>query len=206
MTSEAVNGETSEAFIEEDWSNLLTWPLSRRRSSNESHHLLLNGDVKTTLLLNLNPNPKDDVDIHTATIFESRQESSIFYQRQVDDVIVVNSNIKQGSNGAAHSAESQPAALASNTSLSSSIHTVSGGSDPHKRLCNAIAIAKKGYNPLCSKKRALIGEENTVGDTICKEGCASTNVSPQVKLLNKLEPNGINTKELNDSKLSSKKQ
>ena len=72
-------------------------------------------------------------------------------------------------------AESQPAALASNTSLSSSIHTVSGGSDPHKRLCNAIAIAKKGYNPLCSKKRALIGEENTVGDTICKEGFASTN-------------------------------
>ena len=67
-------------------------------------------------------------------------------------------------------AESQPTALASNTSLSSSIHTVSGGSDPHKRLCNAIAIAKKGYNPLCSKKRALIGEENTVGDTICKEG------------------------------------
>ena len=72
-------------------------------------------------------------------------------------------------------AESQPTALASNTSLSSSIHTVSGGSDPHKRLCNAIAIAKKGYNPLCSKKRALIGEENTVGDTICKEGFASTN-------------------------------
>jgi hypothetical protein len=72
-------------------------------------------------------------------------------------------------------AESQPAALASNTSLSSSNHTVSGGSDPHKRLCNAIAIAKKGYNPLCSKKRALIGEENTVGDTICKEGFASTN-------------------------------
>ena len=72
-------------------------------------------------------------------------------------------------------AESQPAALASNTSLSSSIHTVSGGSDPHKRLCNAIAIAKKGYNPLCSKKRALIGEENTVGDSICKEGFASTN-------------------------------
>ena len=61
------------------------------------------GDVKTTLLLNLNPNPKDDVDIHTATIFESRQESSIFYQRQVDDVIVVNSNLKQGSNGASHS-------------------------------------------------------------------------------------------------------
>ena len=53
--------------------------------------------------MNLNPNPKDDVDIHTATIFESRQESSIFYQRQVDDVIVVNSNLKQGSNGAAHS-------------------------------------------------------------------------------------------------------
>ena len=51
----------------------------------------------------MNPNPKDDVDIHTATIFESRQESSIFYQRQVDDVIVVNSNIKQGSNGTAHS-------------------------------------------------------------------------------------------------------
>ena len=63
----------------------------------------ISGDVKTTLLLNLNPNPKDDVDIHTATIFESRQESSIFYQRQVDDVIVVNSNLKQGSNGAAHS-------------------------------------------------------------------------------------------------------
>ena len=54
--------------------------------------------------MNLNPNPKDDVDIHTATIFESRQESSIFYQRQVDDVIVVNSNLKQGSNGASHSA------------------------------------------------------------------------------------------------------
>ena len=47
MTSEAVNGETSEAFIEEDWSNLLTWPLSRRRSSNESHHLLLNGNLYT---------------------------------------------------------------------------------------------------------------------------------------------------------------
>ena len=64
---------------------------------------IISGDVKTTLLLNLNPNPKDDVDIHTATIFESRHESSIFYQRQVDDVIVVNSNIKQGSNGTAHS-------------------------------------------------------------------------------------------------------
>ena len=76
---------------------------------NFSYYLLdnfsspISGDVKTTLLLNLNPNPKDDVDIHTATIFESRQESSIFYQRQVDDVIVVNSNLKQGSNGAAHS-------------------------------------------------------------------------------------------------------
>lgn len=31
------------------------------------------------------------IDIHTATIFESKAESSVFYQRQVDDVIVVNS-------------------------------------------------------------------------------------------------------------------
>ena len=51
MTSEVVNGEMSEGFIEEDWSNLLTWPLSRRRSSNESHHLLLNGNLYTPYTL-----------------------------------------------------------------------------------------------------------------------------------------------------------
>ena len=63
----------------------------------------ISGDVKTTLLLNLTPgghkSAANGVDIHTATIFESRQESSIFYQRQVDDVIVVNS--KQSSDGTA---------------------------------------------------------------------------------------------------------
>ena len=61
----------------------------------------ISGDVKTTLLLNVNPSQQQaqqqqqSVDIHTATIFEcARHESSIFYQRQVDDVIVVNSTIK----------------------------------------------------------------------------------------------------------------
>ena len=67
--------------------------------------------------------------------------------------------------------------LASNTSRSSSTHSVGSSGDPHKRLCNAIAIAKKGYNPLCSKKRALIGEENTVEDTICKQGFATANAT-----------------------------
>lgn len=203
-----MNGE-SEAMSEEDWSNLLfdpaTWPLSRRRSSNESHHLLLNGDVKTTLLLNLTPgghkSAANGVDIHTATIFESRQESSIFYQRQVDDVIVVNS--KQSSDGTAQKQQHQDS-KASNTSRSSSTHSVGSSGDPHKRLCNAaIAIAKKGYNPLCSKKRALIGEENTVEDTICKQGFATANTT-NVKLLCKLEPNGGPiTKDSEDSKLSS---
>ena len=55
------------------------------------------------MLLNLNPGgqktDESGFDIHTATIFESRQESSIFYQRQVDDVIVVNSTLKQSSDG-----------------------------------------------------------------------------------------------------------
>lgn len=63
---------------------------------------LLSGDVKTTLLLDICPSLKlespssstavsNGIDIHTATIFESKGESSVFYQRQVDDVIVVNS-------------------------------------------------------------------------------------------------------------------
>ena len=47
------------------------------------------------------------VDIHTATIFESRHESSIFYQRQVDDVIVVNSTLKQSSDGTAQTTQQQ---------------------------------------------------------------------------------------------------
>ena len=68
--------------------------------------------------------------------------------------------------------------LASNTSRSSSTHSVGSSGDPHKRLCNAaIAIAKKGYNPLFSKKRALIGEENTVEDTICKQGFSTANAT-----------------------------
>ena len=72
----------------------------------------ISGDVKTTLLLNVNPSqpqqPQQSVDIHTATIFEcARHESSIFYQRQVDDVIVVNSTLKQSSDGTAQTTQQQ---------------------------------------------------------------------------------------------------
>ena len=80
---------------------------------------------------------KQSVDIHTATIFEcARHESSIFYQRQVDDVIVVNSTIKPPPPQEVETRSNRNKDVTSSSQLSSS--------DPsHKRLCDAaFAIAK----------------------------------------------------------------
>ena len=83
---------------------------------------------------------KQSVDIHTATIFEcARHESSIFYQRQVDDVIVVNSTIKQPS-----ALPPQEVETRSNRNKDVTSSSQLSSSDPsHKRLCDAaFAIAK----------------------------------------------------------------
>ena len=60
-------------------------------SSDALNNLLFSDDTRTTLLLNIvgNQNP---VDIYKATIFETRLDSSIFYQKPVDEVILYNAN------------------------------------------------------------------------------------------------------------------
>jgi len=86
------------------------------------------------------PEKQSTVDIHTATIFEcARHESSIFYQRQVDDVIVVNSTIKQPS-----ALPPQEVETRSNRNKDVTSSSQLSNSDPsHKRLCDAaFAIAK----------------------------------------------------------------
>ena len=55
---------------------------------------VLPDDIRTTLLLNVvdKTEPDKSLDIYKATIFESRLDSSIFYQKPVDEVILVNAS------------------------------------------------------------------------------------------------------------------
>ena len=103
---------------------------------------VLSDDIRTTLLLNVvdKTEPDKSLDIYKATIFESRLDSSIFYQKPVDEVILVQ--------------ESSDMKRPSTSSLSSS-------------PSDLVYPRKKR---LRTKKRVVIGKtHNKLEEAICNE-------------------------------------
>ena len=78
--------------------------------------------MKTTLLLNVCPSTSE---VHAATLFECRTESSVFYERQVDDVIVVNNGLNTTQQSQQKEAEKDQKFLSTETNKTSKTESAS---------------------------------------------------------------------------------
>ena len=67
-----------------------------RKAINIISYYYLTDEVKTTLVLNVNQGgqnqPTKNGSYYDATIFESLKESSVFYQRPVDDILLLDAS------------------------------------------------------------------------------------------------------------------
>ena len=68
----------------------------KKGNINRISYYYLTDEVKTTLVLNVNQGgqnqPTKNGSYYDATIFESLKESSVFYQRPVDDILLLDAS------------------------------------------------------------------------------------------------------------------